>query len=122
MQWGPTSSPYPFCCPCRQAGRAGSAAVCAYRQEALEEVFEGKYKELNKESSRWTVYGGPDMNPRPGSVSAAYLRDKTLQGMMLIPMGRGLSVPVCPVCWHWGEMVVVVQVGWERGRVPFAPN
>ncbi|KFP66714.1 Semaphorin-4A, partial [Cariama cristata] len=50
---------------------AGSAAVCAYSQEALEEVFKGKYKELNKESSRWTVYSGPDMSPRPGSVSAA---------------------------------------------------
>ncbi|KFP72064.1 Semaphorin-4A, partial [Acanthisitta chloris] len=50
---------------------AGSAAVCAYSQEDVEKVFEGKYKELNKESSRWTVYGGPDMSPRPGSVSAA---------------------------------------------------
>lgn len=49
----------------------GSAAVCAYSQEALEEVFEGKYKELNKESSRWTVYSGSNMSPRPGSVSAA---------------------------------------------------
>ncbi|KFO96696.1 Semaphorin-4A, partial [Calypte anna] len=45
----------------------GSSAVCTYSQEALEEVFEGKYKELNKESSRWTVYGGPDVTPRPGS-------------------------------------------------------
>lgn len=58
--------------PCRQAGRAGGTAVCAYSQEDLEKVFEGKYKELNKESSRWTVYSGPDMNPRPGSVSAAH--------------------------------------------------
>ena len=72
MHRGPTSSPCSPCCPCRQAGRAGSAAVCAYSQEALEEVFEGKYKELNKESSRWTVYAGPDMSPRPGSVSAAH--------------------------------------------------
>lgn len=48
----------------------GSAAVCAYSQEDLQEVFEGKYKELNKESSRWTVYSGSNMSPRPGSVSA----------------------------------------------------
>ncbi|NXY92108.1 SEM4A protein, partial [Alcedo cyanopectus] len=54
----------------QQEGRAGSAAVCAYSLEDLERVFEGKYKELNKESSRWTVYGGPDVIPRPGSVSA----------------------------------------------------
>ncbi|NXJ99902.1 SEM4A protein, partial [Corythaixoides concolor] len=64
-----------------QAGRAGSAAVCAYSREALEEVFEGKYKELNKESSRWTVYGGPDMRPRPGSCSVGPSSDKALTFM-----------------------------------------
>ncbi|XP_075301511.1 semaphorin-4A isoform X3 [Opisthocomus hoazin] len=64
-----------------QAGGAGSAAVCAYSQEALEEVFEGKYKELNKESSRWTVYGGPDMSPRPGSCSMGPSSDKALTFM-----------------------------------------
>ncbi|NXG44047.1 SEM4A protein, partial [Psilopogon haemacephalus] len=64
-----------------QAGRAGSAAVCAYSQEALEEVFEGKFKELNKESSRWTVYGGPDMSPRPGSCSVGPSSDKALTFM-----------------------------------------
>uniref|UniRef100_A0A8B9G2J1 Semaphorin 4A n=1 Tax=Amazona collaria TaxID=241587 RepID=A0A8B9G2J1_9PSIT len=64
-----------------QAGREGSAAVCAYSHEALEEVFEGKYKELNKESSRWTVYGGPDMSPRPGSCSMGPSSDKALTFM-----------------------------------------
>ncbi|XP_072774640.1 semaphorin-4A isoform X3 [Taeniopygia guttata] len=64
-----------------QAGRAGSAAVCAYRQEDLEKVFEGKYKELNKESSRWTVYSGPDMSPRPGSCSMGASSDKALSFM-----------------------------------------
>ncbi|XP_069734829.1 semaphorin-4A isoform X1 [Phaenicophaeus curvirostris] len=64
-----------------QAGTAGSAAVCAYSQEALEEVFEGKYKELNKESSRWTVYGGPDMSPRPGSCYMGPSSDKALTFM-----------------------------------------
>ncbi|XP_017663910.1 PREDICTED: semaphorin-4A isoform X1 [Lepidothrix coronata] len=64
-----------------QAGRAGSAAVCAYSQKDLEKVFEGKYKELNKESSRWTVYSGPDMSPRPGSCSVAPSSDKALTFM-----------------------------------------
>ncbi|KAM6038089.1 semaphorin-4A isoform 2-T2 [Theristicus caerulescens] len=64
-----------------QAGRAGSAAVCAYSQEALEKVFEGKYKELNKESSRWTVYSGPDMSPRPGSCYMGPSSDKALTFM-----------------------------------------
>ncbi|NXE16275.1 SEM4A protein, partial [Lophotis ruficrista] len=84
-----------------QAGRAGSAAVCAYSHEALEEVFEGKYKELNKESSRWTVYGGPDMSPRPGSCLTAPSSDKALtfmkdhflmDGKVLPAQGRPLLV------------------------------
>ncbi|XP_056178269.1 LOW QUALITY PROTEIN: semaphorin-4A [Falco biarmicus] len=61
--------------------QAGSAAVCAYSQEALEEVFEGKYKELNKESSRWSVYSGPDMSPRPGSCYMGPSSDKALTFM-----------------------------------------
>ncbi|KAM8794311.1 semaphorin-4A [Eudromia elegans] len=61
-----------------QEGPEGSAAVCAYSQEAVDEVFEGKYKELNKESSRWSVYGGPDMSPRPGSCSVGPSSDKAL--------------------------------------------
>ncbi|NWY08192.1 SEM4A protein, partial [Nothoprocta ornata] len=61
-----------------QTGTEGSAAVCAYSQEAVDEVFEGKYKELNKESSRWSVYGGPDMSPRPGSCSVGPSSDKAL--------------------------------------------
>lgn len=117
---GPASSPCSPCCPCRQAGRAGSAAVCAYSREALEEVFEGKYKELNKESSRWTVYSGADISPRPGSVSTAHPRGpRPSWGTMLVPMRSGFSVPVHPVCSHWGEMVVALQAGWEGDSGPF---
>ncbi|KAM6234379.1 semaphorin-4A isoform 2-T4 [Porphyrio hochstetteri] len=64
-----------------QAGRAGSAAVCVYSQEALEQVFEGKYKELNKDSSRWTVYSGDVMSPRPGSCYMGPSSDRALTFM-----------------------------------------
>lgn len=77
---------------CRQVGSAGSAAVCAYRQEDLEKVFEGKYKELNKESSRWTVYNGPDMRPRPGSVSAAHSGRLDFPGDNVGPQEMGTSL------------------------------
>lgn len=121
--WGPTSSPpCPPCCPCRQAGRAGSAAVCAYSQEALEEVFEGKYKELNKESSRWTVYSGPDMSPRPGSVSAAHPGIRTLLGGAAGPHSGGVCPSQFALCaGTGGQMVVVSQAGWEK-EGPFAPD
>uniref|UniRef100_A0A8C8RJM5 Semaphorin 4A n=1 Tax=Pelusios castaneus TaxID=367368 RepID=A0A8C8RJM5_9SAUR len=52
-----------------QMGDAGSTAVCAFSLEDMESVFNGTYKELNKESSRWMTYSGEVSQPRPGSVS-----------------------------------------------------
>lgn len=86
----------PWCPPRRQVGKAGSAAVCAYSSEDLEKVFEGKYKELNKESSRWTVYGGPDVSPRPGSVSAAHSPPHPRGGWHLPQCPRGRVCPFAP--------------------------
>ncbi|NXN99118.1 SEM4A protein, partial [Rhinopomastus cyanomelas] len=60
-----------------RGGRAGSA-ICAYSQEALEEVFEGEFRELHKDSSRWTVYGGPEVSPRPGSCHVGPSSDRAL--------------------------------------------
>lgn len=53
----------------RQIGGTRSSAVCAFSLKDFRRVFEGKYKELNKETSRWTTYGVPEISPRPGSVS-----------------------------------------------------
>lgn len=53
----------------RQIGGTRSSAVCAFALKDIKRVFEGKYKELNKETSRWTTYGVPEISPRPGSVS-----------------------------------------------------
>lgn len=53
----------------RQIGGTRSSAVCAFSLKDIKRVFEGKYKELNKETSRWTTYGVPEISPRPGSVS-----------------------------------------------------
>ena len=53
----------------RRVGGTRSSAVCAFSLKDIKRVFEGKYKELNKETSRWTTYGFPDISPRPGSVS-----------------------------------------------------
>lgn len=54
---------------CRQAGNAGSSAVCAFTHQAIAKAFNGKYKELNKDCSRWMTYSGQATDPRPGSVS-----------------------------------------------------
>ena len=65
----------------RQVGGTRSSAVCAFSLTDIERVFKGKFKELNKETSRWTTYRGPEANPRPGSVSTAYLSQSLLECM-----------------------------------------
>uniref|UniRef100_A0A2I3H8A8 Semaphorin-4A n=1 Tax=Nomascus leucogenys TaxID=61853 RepID=A0A2I3H8A8_NOMLE len=64
-----------------QVGRTRSSAICAFSLLDIERVFKGKYKELNKETSRWTTYRGPETNPRPGSCSVGPSSDKALTFM-----------------------------------------
>lgn len=65
-----------------QIGGTSSSAVCAFSLKDIEDVFEGKYKELNKETSRWTTDGFADgISPRPGSCSVGPSSDKALTFM-----------------------------------------
>ncbi|XP_036128625.1 semaphorin-4A isoform X2 [Molossus molossus] len=65
-----------------QIGGTRSSAVCAFSLKDIKRVFEGKYKELNKETSRWTTRGVPDdISPRPGSCSIGPSSDKALTFM-----------------------------------------
>ncbi|XP_016076807.1 PREDICTED: semaphorin-4A [Miniopterus natalensis] len=59
-----------------------SSAVCAFSLKDINRVFEGKYKALNKETSRWTTHEVPDdISPRPGSCSVSPSSDKALTFM-----------------------------------------
>ena len=60
----------------RHVGGTRSSAVCAFSLKDIKSVFEGKYKELDKETSRWTTYEYPDISPRPGSVSIIHAMSK----------------------------------------------
>ncbi|KAM9243875.1 semaphorin-4A isoform 2-T2 [Dugong dugon] len=64
-----------------QMGDSKSSAVCAFPLMDIENVFKGKYKELNKETSRWTTHLGPEPDPRPGSCSVDPSSDKALTFM-----------------------------------------
>ncbi|XP_070252334.1 semaphorin-4A isoform X1 [Myotis yumanensis] len=64
-----------------QIGGTRSSAVCAFSLKDITRVFEGKYKELNKETSRWTTLGVTDISPRPGSCSVGSSSDKALTFM-----------------------------------------
>ncbi|XP_030042922.1 semaphorin-4A [Microcaecilia unicolor] len=62
-------------------GGSGSSAICAFTLEDIERVFNGNYKELNKDSLKWTTYSGPLSNPRPGSCSKGTSSDQDLSFM-----------------------------------------
>uniref|UniRef100_A0A8C5KQG7 Semaphorin-4A n=1 Tax=Jaculus jaculus TaxID=51337 RepID=A0A8C5KQG7_JACJA len=64
-----------------QVGGTRSSAVCVFSLANIERVFKGKFKEMNKESSRWTTYRGPETSPRPGSCSVGPSSDKALTFM-----------------------------------------
>ncbi|KAM5256208.1 semaphorin-4A isoform 2-T2 [Ctenodactylus gundi] len=64
-----------------KVGGTRSSAVCAFSLADIENVFKGKYKELNKETSRWSTYRGHESNPRPGSCSVGPSSDKALTFM-----------------------------------------
>ncbi|KAJ1081137.1 hypothetical protein NDU88_001320 [Pleurodeles waltl] len=64
-----------------QVGGSPSSAVCAFDLKEIENAFEGNFKELNKDSSRWTTYSGPISSPRPGSCTLGSSSDKELTFM-----------------------------------------
>ncbi|XP_054419380.1 semaphorin-4A [Pteronotus mesoamericanus] len=65
-----------------QIGGTRSSAVCAFSLKDIKRVFEGNYKALNKETSRWTSHEVPDdISPRPGSCSVSPSSDKALTFM-----------------------------------------
>ncbi|XP_068108388.1 semaphorin-4A [Hyperolius riggenbachi] len=64
-----------------KVGGTSSSAVCSFQLSDIEDVFDGNYKEQNKESSKWTRYNGPVSNPRPGSCSSGKFSDTDLNFM-----------------------------------------
>ncbi|XP_047677988.1 sema domain, immunoglobulin domain (Ig), transmembrane domain (TM) and short cytoplasmic domain, (semaphorin) 4Ba isoform X4 [Tachysurus fulvidraco] len=45
----------------------GSSAVCTFTMSQVEEVFNGRYREVNRETQQWYTYNNPIPEPRPGS-------------------------------------------------------
>ncbi|KAG8431162.1 hypothetical protein GDO86_019332 [Hymenochirus boettgeri] len=64
-----------------QVGGLRSSAVCLFSLDEIEKVFNGAYKEQNKEYSKWTRYMGPVSDPRPGSCTGGKFPDSDLNFM-----------------------------------------
>lgn len=60
--------------PCvhRYKGASGSSAVCAFTMDQVEEAFNGRYREVNRETQQWYTYNHPVPEPRPGAVSFVF--------------------------------------------------
>uniref|UniRef100_A0A672RUW7 Semaphorin-4B-like n=1 Tax=Sinocyclocheilus grahami TaxID=75366 RepID=A0A672RUW7_SINGR len=48
-------------------GASGSSAVCAFTMDQVEEAFNGRYREVNRETQQWYTYNHPVPEPRPGA-------------------------------------------------------
>ncbi|KAB5574987.1 hypothetical protein PHYPO_G00215480 [Pangasianodon hypophthalmus] len=46
---------------------SGSSAVCTFTMNQVEEVFNGRYREVNRETQQWSTYNHPIPEPRPGA-------------------------------------------------------
>lgn len=56
-------------CHSRYKGASGSSAVCAFTMDQVERAFNGRYREVNRETQQWYTYNHPIPEPRPGVVS-----------------------------------------------------
>ncbi|MEQ2190554.1 Semaphorin-4B [Xenoophorus captivus] len=50
-------------------GASGSSAVCSFTMDQVEKAFNGRYREVNRETQQWYTYNHPVPEPRPGAVS-----------------------------------------------------
>lgn len=53
----------------RYKGASGSSAVCSFTMDQVEQAFNGRYREVNRETQQWYTYNHPVPEPRPGVVS-----------------------------------------------------
>lgn len=57
-----------LCLFCRSKGLAGSSAVCVFSMDQIEQAFNGRYKEVNRETQQWYTHTLSVPEPRPGMV------------------------------------------------------
>ncbi|XP_066464876.1 semaphorin-4A [Eleutherodactylus coqui] len=118
-----------------QVGGSSSSAVCSFQLKDIEAVFNGNYKEQNKESSKWTRYTGPVSSPRPGSCSSGkfsdtdlnFMKDHFLMDEKVLPVGRRplliqqtvsyTQIAIDSVRGLSGDSYTVMYLGTDKGSV-----
>ncbi|XP_072284007.1 semaphorin-4A-like [Pyxicephalus adspersus] len=118
-----------------QSGSSSSSAICSFSLADIEAVFNGNYKEQNKESSKWTRYTGHVSNPRPGSCSSGkfsdtdlnFMKDHFLMDEKVFPVGKSplliqqkvsyTRIAIDSVPALSGSNYTVMYLGTDRGAL-----
>ncbi|XP_060779480.1 sema domain, immunoglobulin domain (Ig), transmembrane domain (TM) and short cytoplasmic domain, (semaphorin) 4Ba isoform X2 [Neoarius graeffei] len=63
----------------------GSSAVCTFTMSQVEEVFNGRYREVNRETQQWYTYNHPIPEPRPGACITNTARAQGIYSSLHMP-------------------------------------
>uniref|UniRef100_A0A8C1J5A6 Ras and EF-hand domain-containing protein-like n=1 Tax=Cyprinus carpio TaxID=7962 RepID=A0A8C1J5A6_CYPCA len=66
-------------------GASGSSAVCAFTMDQVEEAFNGRYREVNRETQQWYTYNHPVPEPRPGACITNTARAQGISSSLHMP-------------------------------------
>ncbi|XP_051580584.1 sema domain, immunoglobulin domain (Ig), transmembrane domain (TM) and short cytoplasmic domain, (semaphorin) 4Ba [Myxocyprinus asiaticus] len=66
-------------------GASGSSAVCAFTMDQVEEAFNGRYREVNRETQQWYTYNHPVPEPRPGACITNAARAQRISSSLHMP-------------------------------------
>ncbi|XP_037538815.1 sema domain, immunoglobulin domain (Ig), transmembrane domain (TM) and short cytoplasmic domain, (semaphorin) 4Ba [Nematolebias whitei] len=66
-------------------GASGSSAVCAFTMDQVEKAFNGRYREVNRETQQWYTYNHPVPEPRPGACITNAARDQGISSSLHMP-------------------------------------
>uniref|UniRef100_A0A3P9D6U4 Sema domain-containing protein n=1 Tax=Maylandia zebra TaxID=106582 RepID=A0A3P9D6U4_9CICH len=66
-------------------GASGSSAVCSFTMDQVEKAFNGRYREVNRETQQWYTYNHPVPEPRPGACITNAARKQGISSSLLMP-------------------------------------
>ncbi|XP_030620987.1 semaphorin-4B-like [Chanos chanos] len=64
---------------------SGSSAVCVFSMEEVEQAFNGRYKEINRETKQWYTHTQPVPEPRPGACITNASRQMGIMSSLDMP-------------------------------------
>ncbi|TNN43350.1 Semaphorin-4B [Liparis tanakae] len=66
-------------------GASGSSAVCSFTMDQVEKAFNGRYREVNRETQQWYTYNHPVPEPRPGVCITNAAREQGISSSLHMP-------------------------------------